>query len=457
MLYALFKEREKREEIKYTLYNYQGKTIITIDQHRKVITNKSRQTGMSTVFAAYGLIDSSMCDESVLVVSPSFRQSKNLMNYAYQWMPILTELFKDDLKLIEETKTSIEFMGGGRFISLPNNPNTVRGFRAHKIIFDEFAHFLHGTDKEMWTAIFPSISRGGSVAANSTPFGTENLYYDIWNNLNNQYNDWKRVLINWQDCKDLDMSEILKQKEIDPLTYEQEYNNQFLEDVDEAEFPLSLIRKCIDMELEYKPLDKKKIYYVGIDIGRKRDLTAIAFFEQIKIPIPMKLTVQVEGEEPEQEDDLEEEVERFEKKFILRKVETHFNKEFRWQEEHIKQYLNNYLIEKMTIDAVGIGANIAENLRDDFGDYVKPLMIDSENKEVMVMDLKRMMWEGKFIIPNDPQVINNFRAIKRMYTAGGHLKFDSDRTSEIGHADLFWAIALALYRKHMGSAEFYIG
>jgi hypothetical protein len=60
------------------------------------------------------------------------------------------------------------------------------------------------------------------------------------------------------------------------------------------------------------------------------------------------------------------------------------------------------------------------------------------------------------VLPNDPLLINNIRSIKRKFTSGGFLRFDSDRTGEIGHADLFWALALGVFVDGGGTSEFYL-
>lgn len=418
-LLIILKQLFKRQG--YTLYPYQQKWCKDSSKHK--ILNKSRQVGMSDVCAAWTLLNAYFLEKTELIISPSLRQSKHFMDYIYKYKQLLEDELGEPLLVREETKTSIIFETGGEIYSLPNSASTVRGFKADDIIFDEFAHFLHGTDKEIMTALLPSVSRGGTLSIISTPFGTENLYYMIWTDENN----YSKHLINWRDCPDLDKNEIERIQTVDPLTFQQEYNNQFLEDVDEAEFPFSLIRKCIDMELEYEELTGKKIYVGGADIGRKQDLTAVAIFEYI--------------------DGI----------YFLRHTRTMKNIRYKEQENFFKWLLQNHTFQNFCIDATGIGSMLAEYLLDDFGDVIQPVEFTSEVKENMVMNLKENMFNDRVRIPNDPQLINNIRSIKRMYTSGGYLRFDSDRNSEIGHADLFWALALALYQEKGGTTEFLVG
>jgi phage FluMu gp28-like protein len=405
------------------LYPYEEKFLQSQATSKKFIVNKSRQIGMSYTNAAWNLVSAVNNREINLVVSPSIRQSMHFMEYVYHFLIIYRDHI--EIKTTEETKTNITFEDGGSIYSLPNNPNTVRGFRAHRITFDEMAHFLNGTDKAMMTAILPSISRGGSISIVSTPFGESNVFHNIWSN-EKDYPDYTRFLINWTECPDIDKKEVERIKRVDPMTYSQEYNNQFQGSVDNAEFPFHIIEPCIDNELQYEELAHNKIYKIGVDIGRRHDLTAIAIFEEVN------------GVN------------------ILRCVETHFDKKYDWQLGRLKEIIKNYTVKSLLIDATGLGNNLAENLVDEFGAVVKPIMFDNEVKQQMVIGLKELMHNGKIKFPNDPHLINNFSVIQRQYSAAGYLKFDSKRDSVVGHADLFWAVALALLVEKQGSGDFFI-
>jgi len=381
------------------LYPYQRKLFESNTKFK--IVNKARQTGISYSLACYALLNALLLDKTALIVSPSERQSKHIMDYVREFLNHLKNDF--DIRFQEETKLSYIFEEGGALYSLPNNPNTVRGFKADLIIIDEFAHFLNNTDKDMITAITPSISRGGELILVSTPFGTKNLFYKYWHR-----DDYEHHLINYKDCPDLKINP----SDFDDLTFQQEFNNQFIEDSEETEFPFDLIRDCIDLELTYQDLRKNKIYIGGADIGRHQDLTACAILE------------------------------KYNDKFILRCLRILRQKPYREQEDYFTYLLSNYNFRTFNIDASGIGNNLVENLRGRFP--VTPVTFNNETKQRMVLTLKRIMEERRLSIPNDPLLINSIRMIRRKYTESNYLKFDSPRSDELGHADAFWALALAL-------------
>lgn len=384
------------------LYPYQ-KRLFQSNKRFKIV-NKSRQVGISYALACYGLLNALLLDKIVLIVSPSERQSKHVMDYVREFLNHLKNDF--NISFQEETKTSYIFTGGGAIYSFPNNSNAIRGYPADIIIIDEFAHFLNNTDKDIVTAITPSVVRNPSceVFYVSTPFGTKNLFYDYWHNRD----DFEKILINYKDCPDLKINP----DDFDTLTFQQEFNNQFIEDNEESEFPFELIKQCIDPELTYQDLRKDRVYIGGADIGRHQDLTACTVLEKNN------------------------------DRFILRSLRILKQKPYREQEEYFTYLLSNYNFQSFNIDASGIGNNLAENLRGRFP--INPVTFSNETKQQMVLTLKRLMEDKRLVIPNDPILINSIRMIRRKYTESNYLKFDAPRDKELGHADAFWALALAV-------------
>ena len=57
--------------------------------------------------------------------------------------------------------------------------------------------------------------------------------------------------------------------------------------------------------------------------------------------------------------------------------------------------------------------------------------------------LSQIKTTDRIDIPEDRALRSALHAVRRIPTAGGHFRFDADRT-EAGHADEFWALALGL-------------
>lgn len=80
------------------------------------------------------------------------------------------------------------------------------------------------------------------------------------------------------------------------------------------------------------------------------------------------------------------------------------------------------------------------------------MLFTQASKESMALNLKKAFEDGLVEIPNDPLLIADLHAIKRKAGARGFI-YDADR-NEHGHADRFWACALALsHEDFVGSGK----
>ena len=65
-------------------------------------------------------------------------------------------------------------------------------------------------------------------------------------------------------------------------------------------------------------------------------------------------------------------------------------------------------------------------------------------KEALAYPVRGKMEDKKLRIPYDPQVRADLRAVTKETTVAGNIRFTAER-SEQGHADRFWALALAIH------------
>jgi phage FluMu gp28-like protein len=232
-----------QQDLGNTAYDYQHELITSEDP--RVIINKSRQIGATYSLALKGLMHAYFDDESIMLCSASERQSRHVLEYGYKFLNLLRDDF--DIKPIEETKMMIRFKYGGRMISVPNSPSTSRGYRVDRVFMDEIAHFLNGTDKEMYEAMLPSIIRGKQVILSSTPFGELGLFYDFW--INAEKRGFQKMP--HTRCPDFtpERIDIIKQS-MDDLSFEQEMNCQFIGELT-SYFTYALLQSCIDTEHDY--------------------------------------------------------------------------------------------------------------------------------------------------------------------------------------------------------------
>jgi phage FluMu gp28-like protein len=158
------------------------------DRSRFKIGKWTRQGGKSFATSLEAVLD---CYETEaqggrtkwVFLSAGERQSKELMATAAMHaraIGLAIEEIEGTFKAEDNTEykqLEIVFPGGSRIIGLPANPSTARGHSAH-ILLDEFA--FHKDSRAIWTALFPTVTRGYKIRIISTPQGRKNKFYELW-------------------------------------------------------------------------------------------------------------------------------------------------------------------------------------------------------------------------------------------------------------------------------------
>ena len=156
------------------------------DKHRFKIGVWSRQVGKSFATAFEADLDCIQTPRTDwLVMSAGQRQSD-------EWMLKALAVARACEAGLAGTKdagaakftasaSEIRFANGSRILSLPANPDTARGYSAN-LVLDEFA--MHEADREVWAAIFPTITNELSgqkkIRVVSTPKGRGNKFAELW-------------------------------------------------------------------------------------------------------------------------------------------------------------------------------------------------------------------------------------------------------------------------------------
>jgi phage FluMu gp28-like protein len=96
------------------------------------------------------------------------------------------------------------------------------------------------------------------------------------------------------------------------------------------------------------------------------------------------------------------------------------------------------------VDSTGLGMEMAERLAEQFPGQVEPVSFTLARKQDLAVRMKRSFQEKTIRIPDHRELRRDLNAVKRIVTAAGNVRFDAERTDQ-GHADRFWALALALH------------
>jgi len=180
-------------------------------------------------------------------------------------------------------------------------------------------------------------------------------------------------------------------------------------------------------------------FYLGIDIGRHHDRT-VFWLDEVQVP---GVGFQVSGEATDTRHLTPDTW-----LAVARLVRTMTQAPFAEQLAFARELLcledadGRPLIRRAAIDATGMGAPLAEALAREFGPRVEPVVFTPAVKEDLAFRTKRRLEARLTLLPDTREIRRAFSAVKKFVTPSGNLRFDAERT-EAGHADEFWAKALA--------------
>lgn len=394
---------------KIQLLPYQQRWVA--DESRFKIGLWARQTGKSFVVTLEAVVDAlKNAKRTWVFLSRGERQSLELAEKAKAHLLYFQKGHKYYREAFDAgvTQHRIELPNGSRLIFLPANPDTARGYTA-SVVLDEFA--FHSDSHAIWTALYPSITRHPhlKVRVVSTPNGNRGKFYELWHHGGEVWSRHKVTI--WDAVReglDVDPYELRKGL-ADDLAWAQEYELEFVDEAS-AFIPYELILRAEGDSLapEWNPDEA----YLGVDIGRHRDLTVLIVLERVGGVYWVRL---------------------------LRRLHR---VPFQEQEREISALLPR--VRRACLDATGLGEMLAENLRRAYGWRVEPVKFTLETKADLAQGLRLAFEDFRVRIPRDNALRSALHAVKRVVTPAGNVRYDAER-SEQGHADEFWALALALH------------
>jgi len=400
----------------------------TIYKHR--ICNKGRGVGMTAVIAAEALIIAqSMKGVKIPVTSISARTSNILIEWCLKLSDSCNtiKISEGDLKIERDTTINsvCKLKNGSTIIPISGgSPDSVRSIRAPALILDEFA--FNPEQKAILGAGERTLSEGGQISIISTPRTSDILNDEFWRiwmkseqmgykryefpifpkgsiNINKSLleQDLPPTIAPW-----IDIPQLESDRSRDILMFCRE-NMCEVQDESVAFLSWNLIKKCCILKEFSKPLLDNPIY-VGIDVGRMQDLTAIEGFQA------------VDGKF----------YHVFEK--IMRGIDMPT------QSHEIQILDEKYDFHSINIDSTGLGLGLMEFLRRDIGGKVRGITFTKETKTKMATNLRNKMQDDEVYMVRNDRFMDELHSIPYDTLNAAH-------TNE-GHADRFWAVSLALMK-----------
>ena len=423
---------------------YQARWVV--DKSRKKLMEKGRQIGLSWA-TAYPAVERTAAKTARLdqwVSSRDEIQARLFLDDCKMWAQVfdlaardLGEVVLDEKKKI--TALVLEFANKRRVYSMSSNPDAQAGKRGPRIL-DEFA--LLNDPRKMWSIAFPGITWGGGIEVISTHRGSKNYFNELIREVREKNNPKKISLhrVTLQDA--LDQGFLYKLQQALPADDDQQAMN-------EAEYFDSIKSGCADEEsflqeymcipgdddvafLEYDLIasceypssesweislpetrNSDRRFFAGLDIGRKKDLTVLWVLELLGDVLYTRLIITLKNmTKPDQEKIL-----------------------WPWLP----------LIERTCFDYTGLGIGWGDDAQKQFGaGKVELVTFTTKVKETLAFPVRGKMEDKKLRLPFDPHVRADLRAVTKETTAAGNIRFTAERSKD-GHADRFWALALAIH------------
>lgn len=388
----------------------------------------SRQSGKSFTKSLRRLLRGLRRRRTQVLLSAGERQSRELMLKVRQHcaaLNIASEAVGDGyFRDTRYRQLEVRLPNGVRIIGLPANPQTARGYTGD-VLLDEFA--MHVDDRAIWAAMFPALLRGGGeLDVASTPKGISNVFARLRDNSQFSHSTVTLPEAVRQGLK-VDVEEVRRSMGDEEL-FRQEFLCEFLDEAT-AYLTYAQIAACEDGAIENcqsaADLDPHEELFMGVDVGRKRDLTVIWVLAGVR-----------QGPRPRG---------RGLDGYLTRAVVEMANAPFREQFARIAEYLALRNVRRCCIDAGGLGMQLAEEAQQRFGRHrVEAVRFTAALKSQLAGRLRVAVEDRAIRIPGDEGIRNDWHSVERRISASGQILLGSGRRAG-GHADRFWAAALAVH------------
>jgi phage FluMu gp28-like protein len=311
---------------------------------------------------------------------------------------------------------------GSKITALPANPDTARGFSAN-VFLDEFA--FHKDSHAIWRALFPVVSKPGlKLRVTSTPNGKGNKFYEL---MTGEADIWSRHVVDiYRAVKDGLPRDIAALKEAlnDDDAWRQEYELEWLDEAS-AWLPWELINGVEHDQAGVPELYAGGPCYVGIDIGRRKDLFVIWVFELVGDVLWTRQVIERRGASFAEQDQLLDEV------------------------------FSRYRVMRCCMDQTGMGEKPVEDAQRRHGSTrVEGVLFTSPNKLTLATVGKQRFEDKGLRIPMGNQALRaDLHKLQKVAGPTGAPRFVAESDAG-GHADRAWACFLACNAAETGPVEY---
>lgn len=151
----------------------------------RTVMLKARENGSTTLWVAVFLRETiTKPGADTIIAADTEDHAVQAINYAKTMVHNLPEWCRPEIG--KENETEIQFPRlGSKIVALPGIASSSRSYRCLQLLCTEMAHWKN--DIEYFAAVTGAGVRGMKVVAESTAFGNENLFHDLYTDRANGY------------------------------------------------------------------------------------------------------------------------------------------------------------------------------------------------------------------------------------------------------------------------------
>jgi phage FluMu gp28-like protein len=392
------------------------------DTAKRIVVIWPRQSGKTTTLSVRMIWYAATHPRTTsLIVAPGLRQSMIVMDRIHSHLMTMDRKLRR--KIIAKTqRTNIWLRDGSQIVALPNSPNLLRGYTAANVLTDEAA-FFREDELVFHSVLFPMLqTTQGTLIASSTPWGKDSVFY--------KFTQDPTFHPQWIKIDDVVKAGLTTQAFVDEMQqrtpidrFRREYLAEFVED-ELAYFPQKLITECIDSNLTPITDDWTKTvrapqgrYFIGIDLGKKVDYSAIAITRWTT----KEKTAELVG-------------------LVRFPLETPYASVIGYAKVICDKLQR---VEKVLVDQTGVGEYIVEEMKNThISSRIEGVMLTVPSKQEILGYMKHLMQTDTLSLYYDPDLIAEINVERFELTKTGQIQFSHPEGS---HDDTLWALALAVY------------
>ncbi|MFA5161162.1 MAG: terminase family protein [Elusimicrobiales bacterium] len=323
----------------------------------------------------------------------------------------------------------IEFRNKSRIHALSSNPKAFRS-KGGKVVLDEFA--WHEDAAALWKAARPCIMWGHSLRILSTHNGQNSKFFRFVKDTKAGRLKWSLHTTPIQLAVEEGIADTIAGRALTAAERQAWLSEEHTDCADEDAWQQEYCCVATDSASAFLTYDEiiaceDPAAYMpdlsgilgdllaGFDVGRKKDLSDIAALEHYGGMAWLRQMVEMQ------------------------------KTKFAVQKETLWGILRHPRLRRCCIDSTGIGMQMAEETQDEFGKYrIEPVTFTNAVKEDLAYGLRRKFEDRAIRIFPSFKLRESLHSVKKITTASGNIRFDAAR-SDSGHADEFWALALAVH------------